>query len=54
LYASPNIIGIKTSRAEMNAACSVHGRDEKYIQYFEGRRPLGRPRRGRKIIFKQS
>jgi hypothetical protein len=32
---------------EMDGACSMHGRDEKYMQIFgkpEENRPLGRPR----------
>jgi hypothetical protein len=33
---------------EMSAACSMHGRNDKFIQQFgdepEGTRPLGRPK----------
>jgi hypothetical protein len=36
LYATPNVIRVIKSR-EVGEACSTHGRDEKFIQYFGGR-----------------
>jgi hypothetical protein len=40
----------------MGRACNVHGKNDKCIQNFsqktKGNRPLGRPKNGRRIIFK--
>jgi hypothetical protein len=42
--------GGQAEKDEMGLTCSTHGSDEKCVQYFgrkpEGKRPLGRPRRG--------
>jgi len=56
LYSSPVFFGDKIEKNEMGGACSAYGEGRGVYRVLvgkpEGKRPLGRPRRGRENIIK--